>query len=119
MQKYMKEKGVYNEVEQSFLNWVCQFCFWHLDTLHLKENKEKLKNRLEKDVFKDFEIYKLKKNFFYDKKLYNRIHSKNFESNLSFYQKIFSVKKSFDKKYKIIHLFGLEIRIKRKRKYHI
>lgn len=115
MKKYMDKNGFYASVQKSFINWLCHFCFWHLDTLQNQENKEKLKNRLKNEVFKDFGIYNLSENFFYNKKIYQRIHSKNIKQNLPFYQKIFSIKKSNDKKYKIVRLFGLRIKFKRKK----
>ena len=183
MKKYMEEKGFYNSVKKSFLNWFCDFSFWHLDTLQNQENKKQLKKHLTKTIFKKFGIYDLEEEFFYNKKLYQRIHfgkinkeqisrllkgildnlqiaeEKNlptlknttyqhlidhlplirkklnrshknmlktiqayfpnenilFSSNTPFYQKIFSIKKSNDKRYKIIRLFGLRIKFKRKK----
>ena len=115
MKNYMKKNNFYKEVYQGFINWFMQFCFWQMDTLKNPENKTNLEKRLKQEVFKDFGIYNLKETFFYNKQHYKRIHSKNMKQKTPFYQKLFSIKKSNDKQYKIVHFLGLRIKFKRKK----
>lgn len=105
--------GKYEEVEQSFLNWFVPFSFWYTDTLK-DENNLILKQKLENEIFKDFNVYEKEQTYFYDKAVYYRLNGKEYV-NLKFIEKIFSIKTSISKKYKVITILGLQIKLKRKK----
>lgn len=108
----LKNKNLYSHIERSFVNWIVQFCFWHLDTLRDKTNKKMLAKKLKYEVFNVLNAYQYKKDYFFDENLYYRIHSKSYFKDTKWYQFIFSIKNEFNghKKHKVFTLFGIKIK---------
>ena len=105
--------GKYEEVEQSFVNWFVPFAYWYCDTLKTDIRKEVCKE-LEK-VFTDFNLYSKEKSYFFDKNTYYRLSGEEY-AYFSFLERLFSIKNSISKKYKIITFLGISFRFKRKNK---
>ncbi len=86
--------NIYEENEQSFLNWCIDFCSWHYS--RLSKNKYKIKLSINK-IIKEFKILKKDKNYFYFDN-YKKLQQLTFlYTKLS--NKILSLLKSFIAKY--------------------
>lgn len=113
LKKTLEEKNLYEYVKQSFINWNVEFCFWHLDTLKNKKNKQKLLNKLKKEVFIKLDVYSLNADYFYKNTTYQRVQKIKLYKNPALYQTIFSVRNDDRRTHKIITLLGAKIKIKR------
>ena len=69
--RYLIEEGIYESVEQSFVNWALEFAIWNLETLE-GEACELLKNKLREIYFDDLGISKHPAEYFYNSFLYER-----------------------------------------------
>lgn len=112
----LEKLNIYKDLEQAFVNWNVEFCFWHLDTLKENKNKKMLANKLKKEVFPKLRIYSFKADYFYNISTYNRIHCKNLLKNNKWYQNIFSIKneKQNNKIHKVITVFGINFKFLKK-----
>lgn len=72
LQNIMKLQNVEQLFNHSFVNWIVQFYYWHLDTIDQK-NKILVQNAIN-SFFKEFNFYKYDANFFYDKNLFSRLN---------------------------------------------
>ena len=113
LKQTLEEKDLYEEIKQSFINWNVEFCFWHLDTLKLLKNKKQLAQRLQSEVFKNLDVYSLKKDFFFNPKIYERIHKKKIYKTQHWYQYIFSVRNL--QNYKVMTILGVKIKFKKRK----
>lgn len=111
LKQTLEEKNIYDKIKQSFVNWILEFCFWNLDTITSPIVQKKLAQKLESEVFKKLELYSLKKDYFYNRNIYKRLHSKCIYKTTKWYQKIFSIKNT--QNYKRITILGLKLNVKK------
>ena len=108
------ERGLYEEVEQSFINWVVNFSLWHISTLKNKKQQKELAKIVKEELILGLNMHKKEKEFFYDYSKYKKLNdASSFKAlirNLS--KNIFSINNSQNKKHKIINILGLKIKIK-------
>ena len=72
LKHFLIKKGLYKRFKRDFINYVATFSLWHLETIKGKSFcflYEKLKN----EWYKEFELTKQKKKYFYSKKIYKKI----------------------------------------------
>lgn len=109
------ERGLYEEVEQSFLNWVVDFAIWHISTLKNKKQQKELAKIVKEELILGLNMHKKGKEFFYNYSKYKKLNeASSFKAlirNIS--KNIFSINNSQNKKHKIINLLGLKLKIKR------
>ncbi len=113
LKEKLEQNNKYEDVKQSYINWLVVHSFWQLDTLKDKTNKKLLADKLQNEVFPVLNIYEYDKDYFYSEKDYRRLHSKNLLRNKKWYQNIFSLKN--EGVYKVITILGINIRIKNKK----
>ncbi|MBO5435182.1 glycosyltransferase family 2 protein [bacterium] len=111
----LEERNLYEPIKQSFINWIVEFCFWHLDTLKLKKNKINLAKKLKNVVFEDLGVYQLDKSYFYHEQTYNRVHCKKLYQHERWYQKIFSIRNQVhhNTKHKVLKVLGIKFKFRR------
>ena len=68
----MKCQNIEQLFNHSFVNWIVQFYYWHLDTIDQK-NKKLVQDAIN-SFFKKFDFYKYDEDFFYDKNLFLRLN---------------------------------------------
>ena len=110
----LQRRGLYAELEQSYLNWVINFSLWHLYTL-TPQNRALLKQELEQHFFPKVGAYEKPRNYFYHPRLYARLRDLD-RQKLRVWKKLFSITNSDDKKHKEIRILGCKIRVKRRKK---
>ena len=69
LRKYLKEKGLYEELEQDFINYALHFALWNLDTI-TGPAFNTLYNKLKDEWFEDLGIAGKPEEYFYEKKQY-------------------------------------------------
>ena len=77
----LKKHGLYEELEQDYINYALHFSLWHLDTI-TGEKKKVLYETLKKEWFKDLGIDGKKESYFYinhEYKKYKKIKSADLE----------------------------------------
>ena len=118
LKKQLEERGLYQDVERSFLNWFVNFSIWHVDTLDSK-NSRLLERKLSKEVYPDFGLYKKEKSFFLDGRRYRKIQEikTNYRWLRKLRKNLINVSKSEDKCHLVITFLWakLSIRIKNKK----
>lgn len=67
----LEKTGLYQELEQDFINYSLHFSLWNLETLQ-GEKKKVLYKKLKKEWFRELKITEHSKNYFYDKKEYEK-----------------------------------------------
>ena len=114
LKKELENKNIYENVEQSFINFVVEFSAWQTGTIQ-KSKAKKIIKKLKKETFKDLKIFDKPKEFFYQQSsidfLIKLAPKKYFYKN--FGELIFSIKNY--KNYKIMTFLGLKLKVKRKR----
>lgn len=113
MKSKLEESGLYDMLEQSFLNWFVSHSFWQIDSVKKAETKKFLDNELRTKVFADFLIRQKSLDYFYEPFVRSRLQQKSLIKKIPWYQKVFSVKHSENKEYKIIWILGFKISLKR------
>ncbi len=111
LKNQLKRIGYYEDVEQSFINWTVNFCYWQISTIN-KDKKKQIIKRLNRKLFKDLEIIDKSKDYFYNACVFEFLQlnfsKKYFYSN--FLEQIFSIKNT--EHYKIITILGIKIKVK-------
>lgn len=69
LRENLEKFGLYQELEQDFINYSLHFSLWNLDTLR-GEKKKVLYKKLKKEWFRELKITEHSKNYYYDKKEY-------------------------------------------------
>lgn len=88
LRKGILETGIYNEVEQSYLNFVLMISFWHYRTFP-EETRDKVYKKL-RSMFKSLGLFDLPEDYFY-KFDYSDYNANNYE-NLTFIKNNISYK---------------------------
>ncbi|MCI7487197.1 MAG: glycosyltransferase family 2 protein [Alphaproteobacteria bacterium] len=121
----MQNRNVRNKFQQSFINWVVEFFYWHQDTINI-ENKKCLKENI-KLFFNINGIYNLPYSYFYKPQLFYRLHNKKnffysvfFKSNKKYIKLLgVSIYKELYKNHQTeYYLFGIKIYSKRNKEYN-
>ena len=109
----MEERGLFQEVERSFLNWFVNFSVWHVDTLDYK-NSKLLERKLSKEVYPDLGLYNKEKRFFLDSRRYRKVQEikTNHRWLKKLQKRLINVSKSEDKCHLVITFLGLKLSIK-------
>jgi len=110
----LQRRGLYADLEQSYLNWVINFSLWHLDTLS-PQSRALVKTELEQHFFPKIGAYEKPKNYFYHPRLYARLRDLD-RQKLRLWKNLFSITNSDDKKHKEIRILGCKISVKRRKK---
>ena len=71
LRSFLKEKGLYEELERDYINYALHFCLWNLDTI-TGETFGVLYNKLRDEWFEDLGIAGKEKEYFQDEKAYRR-----------------------------------------------
>ena len=105
----------YPEVEKSYLSWCIGGCVYNIDTVEDRKIKEKIIQTITHNL-KALGLENYNK---LDKKYYKRL--KDFKLRLqnksnNLLETIFSLKNNKTKTHKVITIFGLKVKIKRKKK---
>ena len=115
LKDFLEQKNIYNEVKSSYINWAVSGCLYNLHTLYnYPKSYKKLRNYLIDTGFKQMDITEENQKLFYSEYEYNefmKIYKPEPHYNNAF-QRIFSIKNSYDKKHKIITILGMKIKIK-------
>ena len=111
LQKELENKNIYLEVEQSFINFVVEFCSWQTGTLNRLLAK-RVKKKLKLETFKKLKIFEKQDSYFYNQVAIDFLIKLFPEKYLykNFMEKLFSVKMCRKRKY--ITIFGIRIRLK-------
>ena len=114
LKRNLEKAGLYNILEQSFINRIVDFCRWQTNTISPKSSKAVIK-RLKRETFPILKIYEKPEEYFFDKNHYEWLKTIAFEKYMykKWFERIFSLKNSFDRKHKIITVLGIKIKIKR------
>lgn len=118
LQRQLKKHNLYNKLEQSFVNWNTEFCFWHLNTIS-NLNALVLKQILIDKVFPKIDAYSKEKDYYYNINTYNRIQE--FKAAFKVHKKeqlqnVFSVRNSDDKSHKVVTVSGIKFKFRNKNK---
>ena len=113
LKKELENKNIYEDVEQSFLNFVVEFSAWQTGSIQ-KSKAKKIIKKLKKETFKKLRMFDKRKEYFYQQSsidfLIKLAPKKYFYKNLG--ELIFSIKNY--KNYKITTIWGLKLKVKRK-----
>ena len=119
LRKFLLDKGIYNEVEESYVNWALSGCIHNIKSVNIS-SKEKIYEILSKH-FSDIGIIPEVEDLIWEKTKYkNLIDSIDNYRKLKFkrfIQNIFSIqntKGKNGKKHKVITIFGIKIKIRRR-----
>lgn len=69
LRENLEKFGLYQELEQDFINYALHFSLWNLETIQ-GEKKKVLYQKLKKEWFRELRITEHPKSYFYDKKEY-------------------------------------------------
>lgn len=69
LRERLEEFGLYQELEQDFINYALHFSLWNLETLQ-GEKKQVLFNTLKRSWFRELKVSEHPKSYFYDQKEY-------------------------------------------------
>ena len=72
VRQYLIENGLYEKLQQDFINYVLNFSLWHLDTLH-GYAYALLYDALKKEWYKELGLDNQTKEYFYNEKEYDRL----------------------------------------------
>ena len=113
---FLDEEKQFNKLKQSFYSATIGGIVYNYNSIKFEGQKKSLINQLQKKWIKLLGLDKLKEN-----DVHNNMYQKylsmvyNMKQKTPFYQKLFSIKNSNDKQYKIVYLLGLRIKFKRKK----
>lgn len=71
LRENLKKYGLYQELEQDFINYALHFSLWNLETLK-GEKKKILYQKLKREWFRELKITKHSEKYFYDKREYQK-----------------------------------------------
>lgn len=98
---------LFKTYEQSFINYCFTFSYWHINTINDKNAKNKMLDKFEM-LYEELSMHKYKKDYFYNKKIYNKLRRKIQYKRLT--KKLFSIKNN--EHHKTITILGIKIQIK-------
>ena len=107
----LKKKKIFKYFEQSFINYCFTFSFWHINSINNPKAQEKMLNKFAK-LYNELQIKRYKEDYFYNTDIYNILKEKIKYKNIT--RQIFSLRNSEDKSHKIITIFGIKLKLKRK-----
>ena len=116
LKRDLEKNGLYNRLEQSCVNWIVDFCRWQTNTISTESRIAVIK-KLKCETFHKLKIYDKSEEYFFYKKNYEWLKFIAFEKYMYHkrWERLFSLKNSFDKQHMIITILGTRIKVRRKR----
>lgn len=123
LKQTLQEKGIYTKFEQSLVNCVVLGSQYNYNSIADNKVKNLVKKAIKREVSQEFSLNEYVQNidYFYNKESLNSFlktflfkNNQNLFSRENFLQHIFSIKNTHDKKHKVLTIFGLKIKFRRK-----
>lgn len=78
IENFLVLNGLYEKIQQSFINWVVSFSLWHYFSIKGFKNRLKIKDIIKNEVIEKMNIKSKKKEYFYNYSDYFFINNLNF-----------------------------------------